>query len=100
MGPDISNLCFADDMLFTKASEVQMERVLHCFTLFADSSGQKVSIAKTKIYFSKNVSSMLERAISHKSGFAKTDDLEKYLGVPLLHRRINEHTYSSIIKNM
>jgi hypothetical protein len=43
---------------------------------------------------------MLERAISHKSGFAKTDDLEKYLGVPLLHRRINEHTYSSIIENM
>lgn len=89
MGPNISHLCFADDMLFTKASEVQMGRVLHCFKLFGDSSGQKVSIAKTKIYFSKNVSSMLERAISHKSGFAKTDDLEKYLGVPLLHRRIN-----------
>ena len=75
MGPDISHLCFADDMSFTKASEVQMEHVLHCFKLFADSSGQKVSIAKTKIYFSKNVSSML-------------------------HRRINEHTYSSIIENM
>jgi len=71
MGPNISHLCFADDMLFTKASEVQMGRVLHCFKLFGDSSGQKVSIAKTKIYFSKNVSSMLERAISHKSGFLK-----------------------------
>ena len=50
MGPNISHLCFADDMLFTKASEVQMGRVLHCFKLFGDSSGQKVSIAKTDLF--------------------------------------------------
>jgi len=35
----ISHLCYVDDMLlFTKASEIQLGRVLHCLKLFIISS--------------------------------------------------------------
>lgn len=57
MGPRISHLFFADDMLlFAVANEGQMKQVLSCLNyLFCEASGQKVSVAKTKILFSKNV---------------------------------------------
>jgi len=45
--------------------------------LFCEVSGQKVSVHKTQ-----------------------TRDFRKYLGVPVLHRRITEQTYNYIIESM
>jgi hypothetical protein len=98
----VSRICFfADDMLlFSVANEGQMKQVLSCLNyLFCEASGQKVSVAKTKILFSKNVPASFAGLISHSSGFAKTDNLGKYLGVPLLlHQRISKQTYSSSLR--
>lgn len=53
---------FADDMLlFSEANEGQMKQVLNCLNLFCEISGHKVSVAKTKIFFSKNVPATLAR---------------------------------------
>ena len=57
-------------------------------------------MVKTKIFFSKNVSQALTNNISMNSGFKTTKDLEKYLGVPLLHQRVTKHTYKYIIDNL
>ena len=55
-GPTILHLFFADDMLlFAEASETQVnviEEILHKFCV---ASGQKVSVTKTNVFFSKNV---------------------------------------------
>jgi hypothetical protein len=86
LGPCMSHLFFADDMLlFSEASEGQMKQVLNCLNLFCEFSGHEVIVAKTKIFFSKNVPSTLARLISHSSGFSNTDNLGKYLRVPPLH---------------
>ena len=72
----------------------QLERVRSCLDMFCSASGQKVSDAKTRIYFSKNVSASLADDISKRSGFQVTNDLGRYLGVPLLHQRFTKQTYS------
>ena len=80
-GLRISHLCFADDMLlFTEASMDQLERVRNCLDMFCSTSGQKMSVVKTRIYFSKNVSVSLANDISRRSGFQVTNDMGKYLG--------------------
>lgn len=48
---------------------------------------------KQKIFFSKNVSSHDGRTICRKLGYGSTDNLGRYLGVPLLHRRVTKDTY-------
>lgn len=53
---------------------------------FCQSSGHKVNIRKTQIYFSNNVSDELQETVSCGIGFSKVNDLGRYLGVPLLHK--------------
>jgi hypothetical protein len=73
------HLCFADDiLLFAEADVKQTETIMECLDMFCASSGQQVSIAKTKVYFSKNFQPSLARSISNRSGFSRTDDLGKY----------------------
>ncbi|XP_072075678.1 uncharacterized protein [Arachis hypogaea] len=99
--PEISHLCFADDLiLFAKASLNQAEVINKCLNAFCESSGQKVSQHKTRIFFSKNVRNNVRRDISEALGFARTDDLGKYLGVSILHSRVSGHTYHDIINKI
>lgn len=52
----VTHICFADDMLlFAEASEGQLDKVLECLTLFCSASGQRVSVEKTKMFFSKGL---------------------------------------------
>jgi hypothetical protein len=50
---------------------------------FCHLSGQKVSIEKTSILFSKNVNKETKDALQHASCFRVTNSLGKYMGVPL-----------------
>ena len=59
-----------------------------------------MSVEKTKMFFSKGVSHSVVRSLSYKSGFIVTQDLGKYLGVPLLHQRITKQTYGYIIESL
>lgn len=97
----ISHLLFADNMLlFSEASVEQMESILKCLAIFCKQSGQKVSMAKSKITFSNNVAGNLENRISDRSEFSKTNNLGKYLGVPFLHNKISHSTYSYVLEKI
>jgi hypothetical protein len=62
-GPNIPHLFFADDiLLFAEAKVGQMDTILECLNYFCAISGQKVSAAKTKVYFSKGVSPTLAKS--------------------------------------
>ena len=51
-GPKISYLCFADDLvLFAKASLDQVQVVKGILDLFCNSSGQKVNLNKSYVFF-------------------------------------------------
>ncbi|GMI80336.1 hypothetical protein HRI_001702900 [Hibiscus trionum] len=67
---------------------------------FSGASGQKVSIAKTSIYFSKNVDQPLRDSISSYFGFRQVSDLGRYLGVPLLHKRVTKASYQYVVQRV
>ena len=48
----LSHLTFADDLvLFAETSLDQVENISACLDIFSDSSGEKVSSEKTKVFF-------------------------------------------------
>lgn len=51
--------------------------------------GQKISVEKNKIFFSKNTSNHTRKRVTYLLGFKKTRHLVKYLGVPLTGRSPN-----------
>ena len=61
-GPKLSHVCFADDLiLFAEASVAQVRVIRKVLETFCLASGQKVSLEKSKIFFSSNVSRDMER---------------------------------------
>lgn len=95
-GPKLSHLMFAYDLvLFSDATLEQAQVIKLCLNLFCQSSRQKVSNAK--IFFSKNVHWNVQTHISDALGFQRTDDLAKYLGVPLTHNKVTCHTFRCVI---
>lgn len=65
---------------------------------FCIASGQKVSLEKSKFYFLANVSRDLEKLISEESGIKSTKELGKYLGMPVLQKRMNKETFGEILE--
>lgn len=97
-GPHISHLAFDDDvLLFAEASEGQIALMKSILDLFCRCSGQKVSEAKTRIFFSKNVDNQVKRRVCEVAGFQMMDDLRKYLGVPILYHRVNRNSFRFIL---
>ncbi|KAG7558925.1 Ribonuclease H-like superfamily [Arabidopsis thaliana x Arabidopsis arenosa] len=100
-GPKLSHICFADDLiLFAEASVAHVRVVRSVLETFCKASGQKVSLEKSKIFFSSNVSRDMERSISEASGIESTKELGKYLGMPILQKRINKETFGEVLERV
>ncbi|CAA7018343.1 unnamed protein product [Microthlaspi erraticum] len=100
-GPELSHVCFADDLiLFAEASVAQVRTIRNVLETFCLLSGQKVSLEKSKIFFSSNVSRELGREISDASGISSTCDLGKYLGMHVLQKRMNKETFSAVVERV
>ncbi|MDV3200005.1 MAG: reverse transcriptase domain-containing protein, partial [Candidatus Phytoplasma australasiaticum] len=85
-GPLLTHLFFADDLvLFSEASQEQITIISHCLERFSRASGQKVSLRKSQIFFSKNVNREVAKRIIDTTGIPETMNLGKYLGVPTVH---------------
>ncbi|CAA7060939.1 unnamed protein product [Microthlaspi erraticum] len=68
-GPQLSHICFADDLiLFAEASFSQIKIIRRILERFCEASGQKVSLEKSKIFFSGNVSRDLEKLSQARVG--------------------------------
>ncbi|XP_074267339.1 uncharacterized protein LOC141590668 [Silene latifolia] len=96
-GPLISNLFFADDMvLFAEANITQAQVIKEVLDHFCQASGEKVSTAKSKIFFSSNTTGNDQEDISSLLGFDITDDLVTYLGVPTINGRVTRATFAHL----
>ena len=82
-GLAFSHLFFADDLvLFAKTDLKNYCHVREALDTFCDLSGQKVSLHKSKVYLSPNVSQSTRADLSEVLGFSSTNNLGKYLGFP------------------
>ncbi|CAL8168851.1 unnamed protein product [Prunus armeniaca] len=97
-GPAVSHLFFADDLvLFAEATSNQARVLKNCLEVFCQASGQTVNFDKSAIFCSPNTCKEIAKEISCICGSPLTEDLGRYLGMPLLHSRIDKRTYSSLI---
>ena len=64
------------------------------------SSGHRVSVSKTQIFFSNNCSLERKQSIANHFGLEIVDDLGKYLGVSLLYKRVTRATYQYLIEKI
>lgn len=96
-GPQLYYLAFVDDILLLgEASCSQDETIRNILDIFCTSSGQKVSVEKTRIFFSRNARWHTREHIGNYLGFQKTHNLGKYLGVPLHHERVSKESYQFV----
>ena len=58
-------------------------------------SGHKINLGKFKAFFSRNVYFNREIVLSNKLSIGVTVDLEKSLGVPLIHSRLTKEIYGA-----
>ncbi|CAN0883999.1 Putative ribonuclease H protein At1g65750 [Linum grandiflorum] len=100
-GAPLSHKLFADDLiLFSEASTLQASIILHILDTLCAASDQNVNKEKSSIYFSKKCCRAQSAAICRILGISATQNLGKYLGVPILHGRNNSTTYSFLLDRL
>ncbi|GLT36867.1 hypothetical protein SLA2020_112150 [Shorea laevis] len=97
-GPFFSHLFFADDIIImgkaTVANSIHLKNILDFFCL---RSGQSVNRQKSSILFSKNVDQASREAICSTLGYNPTDDLGKYLGIPISAQKLNKSKWQFVV---
>ena len=97
-GTPLSHLFFADDLiLLGEVSSMQAMVINDVLNIFCMSSGEKVNKSKTQVFFSQNVNPIEAKEIGAALGFSVTKNLGKYLGMPVIHSRVNKQTYQEIL---
>lgn len=61
-------------------------------------SGQTINLEKSKVFVFPDVQRIKARRISDLCGIKLTNNLGKYLGVPLLHKRLSKQDFNHIIE--
>ncbi|GKV49594.1 hypothetical protein SLEP1_g56334 [Rubroshorea leprosula] len=97
----LSHLFFSDDlMLFSEASNQQVEVIMGCLTEFSNESGVDINLTKSKLYVSPNIQRHVAGNLSAACGIPLTIDLGSYLGVPILHGRPSASTYKLLLEKI
>ncbi|OMP00911.1 reverse transcriptase [Corchorus capsularis] len=98
--PGISYLFFVDDLfLFSRADPSQATVIKHVLDEFCMASGAKISLEKSKLFVSPKARGS-GRDMSSLLGITGSDNLGKYLGVPLIHGRVTKATFKEIIEKV
>lgn len=80
-GIAVLHLFFTDEvLLFTKAGEDQIDNIKKGLQRFCDSSGQKINLNKSFIFFSSNLSEQITQRLSLRMGVQRASELGKYSG--------------------
>lgn len=95
---DLTHLFFVDDLvLFGQANISNCKAIMEVINEFCMLSGQTVNLHKSKLFVSPNISRNKAHRLSNSCGIAHTNDLGKYLGVPILHSTANKDQFKHIL---
>jgi len=95
--PRVSHLLFADDcFLFFQAEESQTIVMKHILTQYEEASGQAISLAKSEIFYSRNVQEPLQQNITNILGVRAVLGTGKYIGLPSMVGRRKKATFNFI----
>lgn len=89
-----------DIILFGEATLEQPEEMTRCLNLFCESSGQWINRSKSSLFFSKNTQMELQLRIGDLTGIPKVESLGKYLGVPSIHGRLKQDSFTGLIEKV
>ena len=93
----LTHICFADDVLvFTDGRKRSIEGVLEVFKKFAEISGLNISLEKSTLFLA-GVKAEDSEAILEQFPFEAGSLPVRYLGLPLLTKKMNVHDYSPLI---
>ncbi|XP_050248656.1 uncharacterized protein LOC126695903 [Quercus robur] len=96
--PAFSHLLFADNLvLFAEANAKNCIAVREVLDHFCNLSGQTMSDAKSRVYFSPNIDQYSKEAFSDILGFHQTECLGKYLGFPIKHQGGNNQDFGFMV---
>lgn len=96
----LTHLCFADDLLvFTDGSKRSIEGVLKIFHEFEVMSGLKISLEKSTL-FTAGISTNQEQDIITSFPFESGKLPVRYLGLPLLTRRMTATDYMPLVEKV
>ncbi|KAH1055495.1 hypothetical protein J1N35_033560 [Gossypium stocksii] len=101
LGPVLSHLFFTDDLvIFCRVDEHHGRILKRILNEFYEISRHKVNSRKSNIFFSKGVEQLMVDRLSNLLGFQKVDDLGRYLGIPLFHKRVTSSTLHFVIEKV
>lgn len=87
-------------MLFAEVDKGQVKVINDCLEHFRLASGQKVSLPKSRVYFSKNISLEHQADICGALNIEATNDLGLYLGMPTLTSRVTKEIFRHICEKI
>ncbi|XP_061339467.1 uncharacterized protein LOC133286127 [Gastrolobium bilobum] len=97
-GPRISHLAFADDlMMFMEATEDHIHMLLKCLKFSEETYGQKLSVEKTFVFFSKNTSREVMDKVVQISGFKRMNKMGRYLRAMTQQGRFSKSLYEGLV---
>jgi len=95
--PPISHLLFVDDFfLFFKAELSQAQTMKNILTIYEAVLGQSISLPKSELYCSRNVSDPLKTSITQIMGVKQVLGTGNYLGLPSMIGRNRKTTFNYI----
>ena len=83
LGPAISHLLFADDIIFfAKSDRRSVDALQHILNLYCGGSGQKINLDKSSIFFGNSCKEEIKNEVKQRLSVYNESLQESYLGMP------------------
>ena len=100
-GLGFSHSFFADDLLFyAKVDRGNYEAIVDVLEEFCVLTGQKISKAKSKVFFSPNIPEETKEELVLLLGINEASNLGKYLGFPILHKGRRRNDFQFVVERV
>ncbi|XP_030942085.1 uncharacterized protein LOC115967152 [Quercus lobata] len=97
----ISHLFFTNDLiLFAKVDKDSCEAISKVLNEFCEESGQKVSMDKSRVYFSPNVQAEIRSVTCARLGIQAMDNIGNYLGFSINQKGVARNMLNFIAKRV